>query len=279
MKRFIITFLLLAAFTLTFAQEDQTFKVNGVQFVMKFVKGGNFLMGATKEQGTEAEDKEKPAHKVTLNDFYIGQTEVTQALWMAVMDNNPSEFQCYDRPVENVTWNDCQAFITKLNAITGLKFRLPSEAEWEYAARGGAKSKRFKFAGSNSHEQVAWSADAIGKQLAEDVPYHNDAVDPADDITTAEELTQCTYIVGTKKPNELGIYDMSGNVWEWCNDFYDENYYKNSTADNPAGPAQGTYHVHRGGSWRSGAWYCRVSNRNADDPGYSYSSLGFRLAL
>ena len=167
------------------------------------------------------------------------------------MGNNPSYFKGAQLPVETVSWNDCQIFISRLNAKTGKNFRLPTEAEWEYAARGG-HSGGSKYAGSDKIKDVAWCA----------ANSHGSSHD-----------------VGIKNPNCLGIYDMSGNVWEWCNDFYDENYYKNSTADNPAGPAQGTYHVHRGGSWRSGAWYCRVSNRNADDPGYSYSSLGFRLAL
>ena len=262
-----------------FAQQEQTFSVNGVAFKMKFVKGGTFTMGATKEQGSAAEDKEKPVHKVTLSDFYIGQTEVTQALWMAVMGSNPSECRGFDHPVENVTWDDCQVFISKLNSVTGARFRLPTEAEWEYAARGGEKSKKFKYAGSNNHLEVAWTADAIDVIVAKDIPYTTNVFLPEENMTTAEEETNSTHIVGTKLPNELGIYDMSGNVWEWCADRFDELYYRNSPSVNPQGPVAGTNRVHRGGSWRSGEWYSRVSNRNADVPGYSYSTLGLRLAL
>ena len=276
----LVSILLLSMIMLTAnAQEERTFSTNGVTFKMKYVEGGTFTMGATKEQGSEAEEKEKPTHKVTLTDFYIGQTEVTQALWMAVMGSNPSEFRGYDRPVENVTWDDCQAFIAKLNELTGVRFRLPSEAEWEYAARGGSKSKRFKYSGSNNHSLVSWSADAVESALAKDVPYTLDVAASDATMPTAEEATRCTSIVGLQAPNELGIYDMSGNVWEWCNDWFDESYYRVSPADNPKGPSSGTNRVLRGGSWRSGEWYSRVSNRNADVPGYSYSTVGFRLAL
>ncbi len=276
----LVSILLLSMMLLTVnAQEERTFSANGVTFKMKYVVGGTFTMGATKEQGSEAEEKEKPIHKVTLTDFYIGQTEVTQALWMAVMGSNPSEFRGYDRPVENVTWDDCQAFIAKLNELTGARFRLPSEAEWEYAARGGSKSKRFKYAGSNNYSLVSWSADAVESALAKDVPYTLDVVASDETMPTAEEVTRCTSFVGMQAPNELGIYDMSGNVWEWCNDWFDESYYRVSPADNPKGPSSGTNRVLRGGSWRSGEWYSRVSNRNADVPGYSYSTVGFRLAL
>ena len=278
--RKIVLSLLLSCVTLSlFAQQDQTFSVNGVAFKMKFVKGGSFTMGATKEQGNAAEDKEKPAHKVNLNDYYIGQTEVTQALWLAVMGSNPSEFPAYDHPVENVSWDDCQVFISKLNELTGAKFRLPTEAEWEYAARGGNRSQKFKYAGGNKHIDVAWSADAIENILAKDVPYTTNVFNTDQNMPTSDEETNTTHIVATKAPNELGIYDMSGNVWEWCADRFDEAYYKNSPTNNPQGPVAGVNRVHRGGSWRSGEWYCRVSNRNADVPGYSYSTLGLRLAL
>ena len=279
MKRISLLFIFLSSCIIANAQQDQTFSVNGVAFKMKYVQGGTFSMGATKEQGSAPEAKEKPAHKVTLSDYYIGQTEVTQALWIAVMGSNPSEFRCYDRPVENVTWDDCQVFISKLNQMTGSKFRLPTEAEWEFAARGGNKSKKFKYSGSDNHLEVAWSADAVETILAKDVPYNMKEFDNQDNMNTSEEMVQATYIVGTKAPNELGIYDMSGNVWEWCNDRFDEEYYRTSPTQNPQGPVHGTNRVHRGGSWRSGEWYCRVSNRNADVPGYSYSTLGLRLAM
>lgn len=279
MKKSLVSLLLMMLTITVYAQEERSFSVNGVTFKMKYVQGGTFTMGATKEQGSEAEEKEKPAHKVTLSDFYIGQTEVTQSLWMAVMGSNPSEFRGYDRPVENVTWDDCQAFIAKLNGLTGARFRLPTEAEWEYAARGGSKSKRFKYAGGNNHALVSWSADAVESALAKDVPYTVDVATSDASMPTAEEATRCTSIVGMLAPNELGIYDMSGNVWEWCGDWYDEGYYRVSPANNPTGSASGTNRVLRGGSWRSGEWYSRVSNRNADVPGYSYSTVGFRLAL
>ena len=279
MKKSIVFYLLMLFCVVSYAQQDQTFSVKGVTFKMKFVKGGSFTMGATKEQGAAAEEKEKPAHKVSVNDYYIGQTEVTQALWMAVMGSNPSEFRAYDHPVENVSWDDCQMFIAKLNEITGARFRLPTEAEWEFAARGGNKSQKFKYSGSNRHLDVAWSADAIEAILPKEVPYTTNVFNPEQNMPTSEDETNATQIVGIKAPNELGIYDMSGNVWEWCADRFDEQYYKNSPSNNPQGPDSGANRVHRGGSWRSGEWYCRVSNRNADVPGYSYSTLGFRLAL
>ena len=170
-----------------------SFTVNGVLFEMVRVEGGTFRMGATSEQGGDAERDEKPVHSVKLNTFYIGKTEVTQALWQAVMGSNPSHFKGADLPVENVTWYDCQNFIQKLKSLTGQKFRLPTEAEWEFACRGGNKSRGYKYSGSNNLGSVAWyNGNSGGK----------------------------TRPVGTKAPNELGIYDMSGNVWEWCNDWY-----------------------------------------------------------
>ena len=170
---------------------DTDFEVNGVKFRMIAVEGGSFMMGATPEQGDDARENEKPAHKVTVDDFFIGETEVTQKLWFAVMGNNPSYFQDDEgnRPVENVSWNDAQVFVKKLNEITGQQFRLPFEAEWEYAARGGKKSTNKKYAGSDNLDEVAWHVDNAGSQ---------------------------THPVARKLPNELGLYDMSGNMWEWC---------------------------------------------------------------
>lgn len=229
----------------------ETFTVNGISFNMIYVKGGTFIMGATPEQGREAEDNEKPAHQVTLSDYYIGETEVTQELWQAVMGNNPSLLKGnLQRPVEQVSWNDCQEFIKKLNQLTGKTFRLPTEAEWEYAARGGNKSRGYKYAGSNTLDDVAWYD---GRSFG------------------------TTYPVKQKQANELGLYDMSGNVWEWCQDWYGD--YLSSPQTNPAGPSDGDCRVLRGGSWHSLTWYCRVSIRLNFTPTNRCSNLGFRLVL
>ena len=214
------------------------------------VTGGTFTMGATPEQGSDAYDDENPAHKVTLSDYYIGKYEVTQEEWRSVMGNNPSNFKGANNPVETVSWNDCQEFIKKLNELTGMQFRLPTEAEWEYAARGGNKSRGYKYSGSNTIGEVAW--------------YDGDS-------------SKATHQVGTKQANELGLYDMSGNVWEWCSDWY--SYYSSSPSTNPIGSYTGPYRVCRGGSWFSNAQYCRVSNRFNYYPGYRYYNIGMRLAL
>ncbi len=226
------------------------FNVNGVSFEMIPVEGGTFTMGATPEQGSDAYDWEKPAHKVTLSSYAIGKYEVTQALWTAVMGNNPSKFKGDDLPVECVSWYDCREFIKKLNSLTGQKFRLPTEAEWEFAARGGRKSKGYKYSGSNDLDEVAWYRDNSGYQ---------------------------THAVGTKKPNELGIYDMSGNVLEWCNDPWQDNYQPYAVTD--PSPVSGRFRVNRGGSWNFTARFCRVSLRDEGDPGYRGDGLGLRLAL
>ena len=230
---------------------DKTYTVNGISFEMVAVKGGTFTMGATSEQGSDAYSNEKPTHKVTLSDYMIGKTEVTQELWKAVMGSNPSNFKGNNLPVENVSWHDCQKFIKKLNSLTGLNFRLPTEAEWEYAARGGNKSKGFKYSGSNNIGSVAWYTS-----------------------TTNDSGTKP---VATKSPNELGLYDMSGNVWEWCSDWCGD--YSSSSQTNPKGPSSGSYRVFRGGSWGAYAGDCRVSIRNGSTPGYRRYYLGLRLAL
>lgn len=202
----------------------RTYTVNGVSFTMIAVEGGTFTMGSS-DSDSDAYDDEKPAHQVTLSDYAIGETEVTQALWQAVMGSNPSNFTGnLQRPVECVSWNDCQTFITKLNELTGATFRLPTEAEWEYAARGGNASEGYKYSGSNVIRDVAWYWDN------------------SDDGTKA---------VKTKQPNELGIYDMSGNVWEWCADWYNSSYYSSSSTNNPEGPSSGSDRVLRGGGWTS----------------------------
>ena len=231
-----------------------TFTVNGVSFDMIHVEGGTFMMGALPDD-KEAEDNEKPAHSVTLSSFSIGETEVTQALWKAVMGSNPSFFTGNSqRPVEWVSWNDCQKFISKLNSLTGKNFRLPTEAEWEYAARGGNKSYGYKYSGSNTISNVAWY-------------YDNSAVNG----------TRQTHPVKQKQANELGIYDMSGNVWEWCQDWYGS--YSSSSQTNPTGPSSGSYRVYRGGSWNYDAFLCRSSDRCWVTPDFKHSGLGFRLAL
>lgn len=228
---------------------SRTFTVNGVKFTMVPVEGGTFTMGATSEQGSDALEEEYPAHQVTLSDYYIGQTEVTQALWKVVMGSNPSNFAGDNLPVESVSWNDCQVFIQKLNQLTGKQFRLPTEAEWEYAARGGRKSRGYKYAGGNNIGLVAWCGDNSGNR---------------------------THTVATKQANELGIYDMSGNVWEWCRDWYDG--YQSSSQSDPQRPSLGSCRVNRGGSCYCNAGDCRVSYRFFGTPDFRYNDLGLRLS-
>ena len=216
---------------------------------MVYVEGGTFTMGATSEQ-QNPEDDEKPTHRVSLSSFYIGKYEVTQALWKAVMGSNPSNWKGDNLPVENVSWNDCQTFLRKLNAMTGKNFRLPTEAEWEFAARGGNRSRGYQYSGSNVLSDVAWYDDNSGSK---------------------------THNVGTKAPNELGIYDMSGNVWEWCQDW--KGSYSSSAQTNPKGPSSGSYRVIRCGGWGSSARFCRVANRSSSSPDDWDCYLGLRLAL
>ena len=217
---------------------------------MVYVSGGTFTMGATSEQGSEADSDEKPTHSVSVSSFYICKYEVTQALWKAVMGSNPSNWKGDNLPVETVSWNDCQDFIRKLNALTGKNFRLPTEAEWEFAARGGNKSRGYKYAGSNNIGDVAWFYGNSGNK---------------------------THVVGTKSPNELGIYDLSGNVWEWCQDWYGN--YSSASQTNPTGASSGSDRVLRGGSWSRVAGDCRSSIRRYDAPGNNYISNGLRLVL
>ena len=228
----------------------ETIVVNGVKFNMVKIKGGTFRMGATSEQSNYDND-EKPVHSVTLSDYYMGETEVTQELWEAVMGSNPSRFMGDNqRPVERVSWDDCQEFIKKLNQLTGKEFRLPTEAEWEYAARGGKYSRGYKYSGSNNSDEVAWYGTNSGDK---------------------------THPVATKKANELGLYDMSGNVLEWCNDWYGD-YHSNSQT-NPTGPSEGEYRVLRGGSWDYRDRFVRVSGRGGSTPESRYDNQGLRLAL
>ena len=223
---------------------------DGISIDMVRVEAGTFTMGATPEM-KDPWKEEKPTHQVTLtNDYYIGKYEVTQALWQAVMGNNPSGFKGDNLPVELVSWNDCQEFISKLNRITGKMFRLPTEAEWEYAARGGNKSRGYQYSGSNNLLDVAWYDDNSGNK---------------------------THAVGTKQPNELGIYDMSGNVYEWCQDRY--GVYNSSSQINPTGANSEYDCVFRGGSWNNDAGFCRSSDRRFMPPGYSGYNHGLRLVL
>jgi formylglycine-generating enzyme required for sulfatase activity len=218
---------------------------------MVFVKGGTFTMGCTGEQGGDCFEWEKPSHQVTVSDYYIGKYKVTQKEWREVMGNSPSYFDsCDNCPVEQVSWEDIQQFLSKLNAKTGKTYRLPTEAEWEYAARGGSSSRGYKYSGSNNLDEVAWHYGNSGSK---------------------------THPVGQKKANELGLYDMSGNVLEWCADWYGD--YSADAQTNPKGPSMASSRVHRGGSWSYDARFCRVSDRFYNAPSYRDYYLGFRLAL
>lgn len=233
-------------FTLSFGPVNFTGTVKGVNIEMIGVAGGTFQMGSN-----DGESREQPIHSVTLSSYSIGKYTVTQAQWKAVMGTNPSSFKdCDNCPVENVSWNDIQEFLKKLNQITGKNYRLPTEAEWEYAARGGNKSNGYTYSGSNTIDNVAWySSNSSNK----------------------------THPVGEKQANELGIYDMSGNVFEWCSDWFDD--YSSGSQTNPTGPSFGSDRVVRGGGWVHSATVCRVANRRKFTPGTRDSIFGFRLAL
>jgi formylglycine-generating enzyme required for sulfatase activity len=234
--------------------DNKICSVNGIQFYMIGVQGGTFEMGATSEQGSESFLDEKPIHKVAISSFYIGETEVTQELWYAVMGNNPSRFKGNSLPVECVDWSSCQQFISKLNSLTNMNFRLPTEAEWEYVSRGGRYNKKYKYSGSSLLNDVAWFSDnSNGK----------------------------THSVKSKNPNELGVYDMSGNVQEWCGDYYSP--YMKSSQTNPQGPNNGLdwrkNRIIRGGSCNDLEYRCRICVR-FDMPEINYYNefTGFRLA-
>ena len=237
--------------------------LNAINYVK--VKGGMFQMG---DEHGDLHNVCRPVHQVTVSDFYIKKTPVTQKQWCDIMGNNPSHFKdCDECPVENISWNDVQDFIKKVNANTGMKCRLPTEAEWEYAARGGHKASvenekgdihigEYKYAGSNNLDQVGWYR---------------------------ENSKSKTHPVAIKKPNELGLYDMSGNVWEWCRDWYGDKYYdecrKEGNVENPAGPGNGSFRVLRGGYWSSRAQRCRSAYRGYSYPDSRFNRIGFRLVF
>lgn len=239
--------------------ENRVFTVNGVSFTMVPVKAGTFTMGATAEQ-QDPYDNEKPTHQVTLtNDYYMGETEVTQALWHAVTGYSPtvsgsswsSDYGKGDNyPAYYISYEDVLSFLTKLNNLTGETFRMPTEAEWEYAARGGNKSKGYQYSGSNTLTEVAWYTGNSSNQ---------------------------THTVKTKLANELGLYDMSGNVSEWCSDWFGS--YSSSSQTDPVGASSGSNRVRRGGSWYNSSRYCRVACRDDSTPSSRFSNIGFRLAL
>lgn len=215
---------------------------------MVFVQGGSFKMG----WNLGCED-ERPVHEVVLNDFFIGKYEVTQTEWKMIMDQdtNKNYFEgCRLCPVERVSWYNVQEFIQKLNKKTSMNYRLPTEAEWEYAARGGSASKGYRYSGSNTDISVAWKVGASDQK---------------------------THPVGLKKPNELGIYDMSGNVFEWCSDWYSSTWYLVSPKSNPKGADAGDFRVIRGGSWFYDNSGLRISDRGSANPAYRYGYIGFRL--
>lgn len=234
--------------------QTKTFTVNGVTFTMVNVDGGTFSMGCSTEVDTNALSDEMPIHQVTLSSYYIGQTEVTQELWQAVMGSNPSNFkndpQHLQLPVENVRWNECQDFLARLNELTGESFRLPTEAEWEFAARGGNQSHNYTYAGSNDIYEVAWFT---------------------------ENSDNTTHVVGTKKPNELGLFDMTGNVCEWCSDRY--GFYPETPQTNPTGPETGASRIYRGGGWQKLKVNCRITRRQYFAPTTTRYFMGLRLVL
>jgi formylglycine-generating enzyme required for sulfatase activity len=245
--------LLLAGGRFVLSAQDISDTVGGVAFAMKWIRGGGYEMGCTWEQGNDCWRQEVPSHPVVLEDFYLGETEVTRGLWLAVMGELPRDAAagpaCADCPVEGVSWFEARDFVRTLGRITRRKYRLPTEAEWEYAARGGEGSLCYRFAGSHSAEDVAWFGDLYG---------------------TARP-------VGAKRPNELGLYDMSGNVREWCQDRY--GIYGRRKAFGPKGPKRGAYRVVRGGCWFFPVQYCRVSYRANLLPEGRSAGTGLRLAL
>jgi len=225
--------------------------IKSIESKMVTIQGGTFTMGCVNQQDTDCINWEKPRHTVTLSEFKIGKYDVTQKEWKTIMGTTPSGKYCAECPVVNVTWFEAQEFINKLNQMSGKNYRLPTEAEWEYAAKGGDKAHGYKFSGANEAEMVAWYDSIISKEI---------------------------HPVGQKKPNELGLYDMSGDVWQWCSDWFDPKFYSNSPSNNPAGPSIATKdRVVRGGSWWGPMRDCRVANRDKFAPESKDDDVGFRL--
>jgi len=237
----------------------ETIEVNGVSFKMVYVEPGTFTMGAAGDD-TVAYAHEKPAHEVTLTTgYYMGQTEVTRELWIAVMGYTPDGHDGDDQlPAMSLAWSECQTFIAKLNELTGRVFRLPTEAEWEFAARGGNKSNGYLYSGSNDVNDVAW--------------YSVNAVDVGE-----EDPDFGPHPVASKAPNELGLYDMSGNAYEWCQDYY--GYYEARPQTDPQGPTDGYRRIFRGGSWIYNAAHSRVTYRNSYPASSAFVCHGMRLAM
>ncbi|MEO5363284.1 MAG: formylglycine-generating enzyme family protein [Magnetococcus sp. DMHC-8] len=223
---------------------------NGIEFIL--IMPGGFQMGTP--FGADVNDDELPRHAVTISRaFYLGKYEVTQAQWEAVMGDNPSAFQGADRPVESVSWHDVQAFIGKLNDKAGARlYRLPSEAEWEYAARAGTETVRYWGNGAEEMEQYAWYGNNAGKK---------------------------SHPVGQLKPNPWGLYDMLGNVWEWCDDWYGTKVYADPATTDPRGPAEGVGRVLRGGGWNGYASHIRAAYRFDLNPAFRRRNLGLRLLM
>ena len=227
----------------------------GVKLEMVLIPAGEFLMGSPDSE-KDAHADERPQHRVRITKpFYMGKYLVTQEQWEALMGNNPSHFKGPKNPVEEVSWDDCQQFLDKLNKRQGNpagKFVLPTEAQWEYACRAGSKTRYCFGDDASKLDEYAW--------------YEKNSDDK-------------THPVGEKKPNAWGLYDMHGNVWEWCQDWYDDGYYAKSPTDDPTGPATGSDRVVRGGSWRTRRGDCRSADRFGDRPGLRYDDLGFRVSL
>ena len=220
--------------------------LDSIQNNMVWVTGGRFVMGSN-----ASEADERPAYEVVVDGYAISKYPVTQRQWVIIMKSNPSEFKgCDQCPIDKVSWDDAQQFIETLNALTGKKYSLPTEAEWEYAAKGGLQQKQFRYSGSDNVDEAGWYAGNSGRH---------------------------PHPVGEKKPNAIGLYDMCGNVWEWCLDWYNKNYYEQNESNNPMGPSSGSGRVRRGGSWFTQAASCKTTTRNSVKQDYKDDLGGFRL--